>query len=161
MFRTLTVVAVVCLCSAVSALPPKASNYVTVGYDPIGQILTLNGDAASNSLKIAASGNKLIVSAGSPTRLGNASSSVTSLSFKYNGNLTVNAAMAGGSDLVVFNGLLVRSGDFDLGAGDDVLNFVSCRLGNVSVNGGPGFDNVRLSGSTVNSFSWANVESAR
>lgn len=156
MSRILAVAVLLSMASICSATPPT---YVAVAYDPVGQILTLNGDSGPNSLQLTTNGTLVTVKAGSPTRLGTASSNAQTFTFRHGGNLTIRANMGGGSDLVVINGLSIQSGTFDLGSDNDVLTFASCRFGNVSVNGGSGWDSVRFLSSPTVFFSWWNVES--
>lgn len=132
--------------------------YVNAVYDSISKTLTLTDDAGDNTLNISVSGGTVSVQGTGATKIGKLSSSQTTMTFPYAGELNLVGNFSIGSDTIKVTGVKSTTATFNLGSGNDTLNVTLCNItGLLTVDGGPGTDVFTKPGSTVASQSVTNV----
>jgi hypothetical protein len=132
--------------------------YVNAIYDSTSKTLTLTDDAGDNTLNISVSGGQVTVQGTGATKIGKLSSSQTTMTFPYAGQLNLVGNFSIGSDTINVTGVQSTTATFNLGPGNDTLNVTLCNITNLlTVDGGIGTDVLTKAGSTVAAQSVTNV----
>lgn len=136
-------------CGSAYAVP---NNYVTATYDPAQQLITLTGDPGNNAVTVAWKNNTVTVTGTGLTRIGNALSSSTSVSFHTGSSVGITANLNGGNDSILINALRSSNVSLDLGDGNNFARLTYCNITTLSVIGGTGIDTFSKSATKLVNF---------
>ena len=123
--------------------------YINVAYDAGTKTMTITDDPGDNAFSIALRGSQIVVESAGSTRIGNSTSSKSSLTFDYSGDLKLNITCGKGNDTVSIVGLKSSLINASMGDGNDVMNLTYCNIGTLNLYGEAGVDVLNLVGTTI------------
>jgi hypothetical protein len=126
---------------------PTTSNAVTASYNSITKTLTLSApDNLANSITLTRQGSKLVITAGSGTKVNNSNTVTFTIG---TAPIKVTGDMAGGNDTVNLLSMSISLIDLNLGDGNDKIVMSYCTVATSSVDGGTGTDSIVTSTSKI------------
>lgn len=123
--------------------------YINVSYNPATKTMDITDDAADNAFSVTLRGSQITVEGAGSTRIGNSTSSKTSLTFTYTGDLKLNITCGKGNDTVSIVGLKSSVITARMGDGNDVMNLTYCYIGTLNLYGEGGTDVLNPIGTTI------------
>ena len=123
--------------------------YINVAYDAGTKTMTITDDPGDNAFSIALRGSQIVVESAGSTRIGNSTSSKSSLTFDYTGDLKLNITCGKGNDTVSIVGLKSSLINASMGDGNDVMNLTYCNIGTLNLYGEGGVDVLNPVGTTI------------
>lgn len=121
--------------------PTPNANVVTIAYNALTKVLTLNGDGAANNLTLSRTGTTLTATAGTGTTLSNLGVKKATFSFpNISGKISISGSLGSGSDSLTGVSLDVNSFQLDLSGGNDSVVLNLCTITTLQLQGGSGTD---------------------
>jgi hypothetical protein len=133
--------------------PPPQTSYVTATYTSSPATLTLTGDGNASGLTINKQGSRVTITAGTNTKVNNASS----VFFYTSSAFTLKGDMGAGNDQVSLIALQLSTLDLKLGDGNDSASLSYCNVTTCKVDGGTGTDSFVSTTSTIGSNQNTNI----